>query len=99
MILIIFKLSEAGDWKGSYYYQILTPKAKFCNTVRMNVQREVGGRQVQQALQLQTQGQDGDQETCSDDKREVAGYQVLPTKVRACTDWSLPKTVRPPRGR
>jgi len=54
---------------------------------------------VQQALQLQTQGQDGDQETRADDKREVAGYQVLQTKVRACTHGSLPKTVRPPRGR
>ena len=54
---------------------------------------------MQQALQLQTQGQDGDQETRADDKREVAGYQVLQTKVRACTHGSLPKTVRPPRGR
>jgi len=54
---------------------------------------------VQQALQLQTQGQDGDQETRSDDKREVAGYLVLQTTVRACTHWSLPETVRPPRGR
>jgi len=54
---------------------------------------------VQLALQLQTQGQDGDQETRSDDKRELAGYQVLQTKVRACTHWSLPETVRPPRGR
>jgi len=51
------------------------------------------------ALQLQTRGQGGDQETSSDDKREVAGYQVLQTKVRACTRGSLPKTVRPPRGR
>ena len=54
---------------------------------------------MQQALQLQTQGQDRDQETCSDDKCEVAGYQILKTKVRACTHWSLPETVRPPRGR
>jgi len=54
---------------------------------------------VQQALQLQTQGQGGDQETYPDDKRKVAGYQVLQTKVRACTHWSLPETVRPPRGR
>jgi len=54
---------------------------------------------VQQALQLQTQEQDGDQETGSDDKREVTGYQVLQTKVGAYTHWSLPKTVRPPRGR
>jgi len=53
---------------------------------------------VEQALQLQTQGQDRDQETCSNDKCEVAGYQVLHTKVRACTYWSLPKMVRPPRG-
>jgi hypothetical protein len=48
-------------------------------------------------LQLQTQGQSGDQETYPDDKREIAGCQVLPTKVRACTHWSLPKTIRPPR--
>jgi hypothetical protein len=54
---------------------------------------------MQLALQVQTQGQDGDQETRSDDKREVSGYQVLQTKVRACTHWSLPKTVQPPRGR
>ena len=53
---------------------------------------------MQQALQLQTQGQDSDQETCSDNKRELAGYQVLLTKVRACTNWSLPITVWPPRG-
>jgi hypothetical protein len=45
----------------------------------MNLQRKVksqgkvGGLQVQQALELQTQGQDGDQETCSDDKLEVIG--------------------------
>jgi len=54
---------------------------------------------VQQALQLQTQGQDGDQETCSDDKREVAGYKVLQIKVRAWTNWSVPETVGPPRKR
>jgi len=54
---------------------------------------------VQQTLLLQTQGQDGDQEICSNDKREVAGRQVLPTTVWACTHWSLPKTVRPPRRR
>jgi hypothetical protein len=36
-------------------------------------QGEVGGQQVQQALQLQTQGQGGDQETYPDDKRKVAG--------------------------
>jgi len=53
---------------------------------------------VQQALQLQDQGNDGDQETGFDDKREVAGYQVLQMKVQACTHWSLHKTVRPPRG-
>ena len=53
---------------------------------------------MQQALQVQTQWQDGDQETRSDDKREVVGYQVLQTKVQACTHWSLPETVRPPRG-
>jgi hypothetical protein len=51
-----------------------------------------------QSPQLTTQGQSRDQETCSDDKHEVAGYHVLPIKVRACTDRSLPKTVRPPRG-
>jgi len=54
---------------------------------------------VQQALQLKTEGQDGDEETHSNNKHEVAGYQVLQTKVRACTHWSLPKTVRPPKGR
>jgi len=54
---------------------------------------------MQQALQLLTQGQDGDQKTRSDDKREFAGYRVLQRKVRASTHWSLPKTVRPPRGR
>ena len=59
----------------------------------------MGVRQVQQALLLQTQGQDREQETCPDDKREVAGYQVLQTTVRACTHWSLPETLRPLRGR
>jgi hypothetical protein len=54
---------------------------------------------MQQALQQQTQAQDGDQVTHSDDKHEVTGYQVLQTKVRTCTHWSLPKTVWPPRGR
>ena len=53
---------------------------------------------MQQALQLQTQGEDWDQETGSDDKREVAGYQVLQTHVRACTHWCLPKPVRRPSG-
>ena len=53
---------------------------------------------MQQTLQLQTDGQDGDQETCSDDKREVAGYQVLQTEVQACTHWSLPDTIRRRRG-
>jgi len=52
---------------------------------------------VQQALQLQTEGQGGDQETYPDDKGEIAGRQVLPTKVRACVHWILPKAVRPPR--
>jgi len=55
--------------------------------------------QVQQALRLQTQEQGGGQETYPNDKREIAGRQVLQTKVRACTHWSLPKTVRPSRGR
>jgi len=54
---------------------------------------------VQQALRLQTQGQGGDQEAYPNDKREIAGRQVLPTKVRACTHWSLLKMVRPLRGR
>jgi len=36
-------------------------------------QGKVGGCQVQQALQLQTQGQGGDQETYPGDKRKVAG--------------------------
>jgi hypothetical protein len=54
---------------------------------------------MQQALQLQIQEQDGDQETCSNDKFEVAGYSVLPTNVRVGTHWSLPKMDRPPRGR
>jgi len=62
-------------------------------------QGKVGGQEVQSAPQLQTQGQDGDQETRSNNKHEVAGYQVLQTKVLACTHWSLPETVRPPRGR
>ena len=53
---------------------------------------------MQQALLLQTQGQDGDRETRSDDNREDTGYQVLQTKVRGCTHWSLPKMVRQPRG-
>jgi len=64
---------------------------------RLAVRPELGRNGA--VFQLQTQGQDGDQETCSDDKREVDGHQVLPTKVRACTHWSLPKTVRPPRRR
>jgi hypothetical protein len=54
---------------------------------------------VQQALQLQTQGQDVNQETHSNDKREVTGYRVLPNQVQACTNWSLAETVRLPRGR
>jgi len=57
----------------------------------------VGGRQVQQALQLQTQGQGGDHETYPYDKGEIAGRQLLPTEVRTCAHWSLPKAVRPPR--
>jgi len=52
---------------------------------------------VQQELQLQTQGQGGDQETYPDDKCEIAGHQVLPTEVRACAHWSLPQAARPPR--
>ena len=35
---------------------------------------------MQQALQLQTQGQGRDQKTYPNDKRKVAGCQVLPTK-------------------
>jgi len=54
---------------------------------------------VQQALQLQTQGQGGDEKTYPDDKRKIAGRQLLPTEVRACAHWSLPKAVRPPRSR
>ena len=57
----------------------------------------VGGLQVQQALQLQTQGQSGDQKTYPDDKRDITGCQVLPTEVWAYAHWSLPKAVRPPR--
>jgi hypothetical protein len=57
----------------------------------------VGGRQVQQALQLLTQGQGRDQETYPDDKCKAAGRQVLPTKVRSCARAGLPTTVRPPR--
>jgi len=62
---------------------------------KVSNQSDVGGRQLQQELQLQTQWQEGDQETCPDDKCEVAGHQVLQTKVRACAHWSLLKTVRP----
>jgi len=36
-------------------------------------QGKVGGRQVQQALQLHTQGHGRDQETDHNDKRKVAG--------------------------
>ena len=54
---------------------------------------------MQQGLHLQTQGQDGDQETCPNNKCEVTGHQVLQTKVQPCTDWSLPETVSPARGR
>jgi len=61
-------------------------------------QHKVGGHQVQQALQLQSQGQDRDQETRSDDKREMAGSQVSQTTVRAGTHCSLPKMVWPQRG-
>jgi len=42
-----------------------------------------GSRQVQQALRLQTQGQGGGQEIYPNDKREIAGHQVLQTKVQA----------------
>jgi len=59
----------------------------------------VGGRQVQQALQLQTQGQGGDQETYPDEKREIDGRQVLLTEVQACAHSSLLKAVRPLRRR
>jgi len=62
---------------------------------KVSSQSEVGSRQVRPALRLQTQGQGGDQETYPNDKCEIAGRQVLQTKVRACTHWSLPKTVRP----
>jgi len=57
------------------------------------------GRQVQQAPLLQPEAQDRDQETCSDDKHEVAVYQVVQTNVRACTNCSLPITVWPPSAR
>jgi hypothetical protein len=62
-------------------------------------QGTVGGRQVLQALQQQPERYDEDQETCRDEKRKVAGYQILLTKVRAYTDWILPKTVQAQRGR
>ena len=54
---------------------------------------------MQQALQLQTQGKGGDQETYHDDKHEIAGHQVLPTEFRAGAHWSLSNAVRPPRRR
>ena len=57
----------------------------------------MGGPQVQQALQLQTQGQGGDQETYPNDKRNAAGRHVLRAKVRACAQVGLCKTVRPPK--
>ena len=65
----------------------------------MTSQSEVGDRQVQQALRLQTQGQDRDQESCPNDKCEVAGHQVPQTEVREGIHWSLPETVWPPTGR
>jgi hypothetical protein len=62
---------------------------------KVSSQSGVGRRQVRLALRLQTQGQGGGQETYPNDKREIAGLQVPQTKVRVCTHWSLPKTVRP----
>jgi hypothetical protein len=52
---------------------------------------------VQQALQLLTQGQGGDQETYPDEKRKIAGRQVLLTEVGACAHWSRPEVVHQPR--
>jgi hypothetical protein len=59
----------------------------------------VGGKKVPQALQLQTGGQDWDQVTCSEVNHEVAGDQVLQTKVLESTYWSLPIMVQPPSER
>ena len=35
--------------------------------------------------------------TYPNDKSEIAGWQILPTEVRACTHWSLRAIVRPRR--
>jgi len=62
--------------------------------------RSYGGvrdQQVQQALQLQIQGQGEDQRTYPDEKRKLTGRQLLPTKLQACPHWSLAKAVMPPR--
>jgi len=52
----------------------------------------VGGRQVQQAIHLQTQGQDGDQETCYGDQCRVACCLSFPLNcghahTRVCLKW------------
>jgi len=64
--------------------------------VKVNSCSKVEGWQVLQALQLQTQGQCGDQETYPNDKWEIAGCQIQPTKVQICFNWSLPGPVWPP---
>jgi hypothetical protein len=65
--------------------------------VTMDGEGTVGGRQVQQALQLLTERQGRKQETHPNDKREVIGNQVLKSKDRACTQRSIPEMLQTPR--
>jgi hypothetical protein len=53
-------------------YTSASNRARRISERNISSQGEVGGRQVQQALQLQTQGQGSDQETYPDDKHKVA---------------------------
>jgi hypothetical protein len=49
----------------------------------------VGGRHVQQALQLLTERQGRKQETHPNDKLEAIGNQVVKSNDRACTQRSI----------
>jgi len=57
----------------------------------------VGGRQVQQTLQLQTEGQGREQQTYAIDQCEDSGGQVLRTEVQAHASRHVHRTVQTPR--
>jgi len=58
----------------------------------------VGGQQVLQTLQIWTDGQRWEQETCPYDKHEIVGDKIVENEERACAGWNVPKAVWIPRG-